>query len=150
MRNSKRAHFDETNPSIQDCDSVGAKNAKNMPSLFLKRKSRTPANVHGEIRRKSEIKLSDYGITFDKYKAELEQGIIKGFRPHFGFPVIRYNDIKEGLAALAAEDSNGVPDPMMSVVNSDSIEKFQNLLISTQNATVKGSTLVINENGNSN
>ena len=82
--------------------------------------------------------MTDYGITFDKYKAELEHGIIKGFQPHFGFPQIRYNDIKEGLGALTLEDSNGVPDPMMSVINSDSIEKFHNLLLSTQKASVVG------------
>ena len=82
-------------------------------------------------RRKSQIKLTDYGVTFDKYKAELERGIIFGYRPHFGFPVLKFNDAMEGLSALNCEDATGSPDPIMQIVNSDSITKFQNLLLAS-------------------
>ena len=53
-----------------------------------------------------------------------------GYGPHFGYPYIKFNSVTEGLSALNCEDASGNPDPIMSVVNSDSIEKFHNLLIS--------------------
>lgn len=82
-------------------------------------------------------------MTFDKYKAELERGITYGYRPHFGYPTIKYNDIMEGLSALNCEDSSGSPDPIMQIVNSDSITKFQNLLLASDNAKMHGTTMVI-------
>ena len=94
-------------------------------------------------RRKSQIKLTDYGVTFDKYKAELERGIIFGYRPHFGFPVLKFNDAMEGLSALNCEDATGSPDPIMQIVNSDSITKFQNLLLASNQAKMEGNTMVI-------
>ena len=39
------------------------------------------------------IKLSDHGVTFERYKAELERGILYGYKPHFCYPVMRFNDI---------------------------------------------------------
>ena len=56
-----------------------------------------------------------------------------------------YTSIKDGLSALNYEDAEGEPDPIMSVVNSDSIQKFQNLLLSTQKAKMHGTTMVIEE-----
>jgi hypothetical protein len=35
-----------------------------------------------------------------------------------------FNDVQDGLKALNYEDDSGVVDPIMSVVNQDSIEKF--------------------------
>ena len=80
-------------------------------------------------KKKERVKLSDFGVTFDKYREELERGISYGYKPHFGYPTISYNDIRDGFKALSLEDESGVPDPIMSIVNQDSIEKFQNLLI---------------------
>ncbi len=56
-----------------------------------------------------------------------------------------FNDVKDGLKALNYEDEHGVVDPIMSVVNQDSIEKFQNLLLTTQKAKMLGSKLVVEE-----
>ena len=49
----------------------------------------------------------------------------------------------EGISALNWEDSSGQPDPIMQIVNSDSITKFQNLLISSNQAKMEGTTMVI-------
>lgn len=108
---------------------------------FLNRRS--PLDIT-QGRRKSQIKLTDYGVTFDKYRAELERGITFGYPPHFGYPTIKFNDVMDGLRALNCEDASGVPDPMMQVVNSDSIQKFQNLLLSSEHAKMEGSTMVVN------
>ena len=42
-----------------------------------------------------------------------------------------FNNIKDGLGALNYEDEHGIADPIMSVVNQDSIDKFQNLLVAS-------------------
>ena len=91
-----------------------------MPA-FKNRKRPSTAN---KLIRKQEIKLADYGITFERYKAELEHGICHGYKPHFGYPQIKFNDLKEGLDALSFEGKDGSPDPIMQLVNQDSIEKF--------------------------
>ena len=109
--------------------------------LFLNR--RTSPNDTATGRRKSQIKLTDYGVTFEKYKAELERGILYGYPPHFGYPTIKFHDVMEGLSALNCEDSSGVPDPIMQVVNSDSIQKFQNLLLSSDHAKMEGTTMLV-------
>ena len=96
--------------------------------MFRNRKRPSTAS---KIVRKHQIKLEDYGITFEKYKAELEHGISHGYKPHFGFPTLKFTDLKDGLRALNYEDEHGSPDPIMSLVNQDSIEKFQNLLLSS-------------------
>lgn len=110
------------------------------PKLNLKRQSPGDAYV---TRRKSQIKLADFGVTFDKYKSELERGITFGYRPHFGYPTLKFHDVMEGLSALNWEDSSGSPDPIMQIVNSDSITKFQDLLISSNQAKMEGNTMVI-------
>lgn len=46
---------------------------------------------------------------------------MSGHRPHFGYDLLDFNSIKDGLGALYYEDEKGEPDPMMSVVNADSI-----------------------------
>lgn len=91
---------------------------QNFKPPSFQRKANTP---HMLTRRKKDIRLTDYGVTFDKYKSELEQGIMQGLRPHFGYPILRFNSIKEGLSALNYEDAQGHPDPNMSLVNQDSI-----------------------------
>lgn len=109
------------------------------PKLQLKRLS---PNTNVGL-RKSQIQLSDYGVTFDKYKAELERGITHGYKPHFGYPTLKFNDVMEGLSALNCEDSSGSPDPIMQIVNSDSITKFQNLLLASGQAGMQGNKMVI-------
>lgn len=59
--------------------------------------------------------------------------------------MIQFNNIKEGLKALSYEDAQGEPDPIMSVVNSDSIEKFHHLLLASNNAQMHGTTMVIDK-----
>ena len=49
----------------------------------------------------------------------------------------------EGLSALNCEDSSGSPDPIMQVVNSDSIQKFQNFLLANDQAKMEGTTMVV-------
>ena len=95
--------------------------SKQPPKLNLKRLSPADAYV---TRRKSQIKLADYGVTFEKYRDELERGITFGYRPHFGYPMLKFTDVMEGLSALNCDDSSGSPDPIMQIVNSDSISKF--------------------------
>ena len=51
----------------------------------------------------------------------------------------------EGLAALTCEDKDGNPDPIMSIVNQDSIAKYKNLLQSSDKATVYDNKLLIDE-----
>jgi len=99
-----------------------------------------PLNDHSARKR---VSLADHGVTFERYKAELEKGIVYGYKPHFGYPMLAFNDIPDGFKALNYEDEAGYPDPIMSVVNQDSIEKFQNLLVSTHNAKINGDTLVV-------
>lgn len=84
-------------------------------------------------------------MTFERYKAELERGISFGYKPHFCYPVLTFNDIKDGLSALNYEDDQGRPDPIMSVVNQDSIQKFQDLLVANQKAKMSGTTFVIEQ-----
>ena len=68
-------------------------------------------------------------MTFEKYRSELEQGIMNGFRPHFGYPTLKFNNVLEGLQALNCGDKDGFPDPIMAKVNAEQIEKLQNFLI---------------------
>ena len=96
-------------------------------------------------RRKSDFKLEDYGVTFEQFKEQLEKQISYGYRPHFGYPALKFDSVKEGLQALNLEDSSGSPDPIMSIVNSDSIDKFHNLLLSSNKAQMHGNTLVIDK-----
>jgi len=110
-----------------------------IPRLKVRRKAKTP--IFAGTRKR--VKLADYGVTFERYKAELERGISFGYKPHFCYPILTFNDIKDGLKALNYEDAEGRPDPIMSIVNQDSIEKFQNLLMSTNKARMQGSKLVI-------
>lgn len=105
-------------------------------------KAKTPYDVG---RRKPRVKLADHGVTFERYKEELERGILYGYKPHFCYPVMTFNDVKDGLKALNYEDENGKPDPIMSIVNQDSIDKFQNLLISSNKAKMSGNTFVIDK-----
>ena len=58
---------------------------------------------------------------------------------------MQFNDIRAGFKALNYEDEYGQPDPMMSIVNQDSIEKFQNMLISSNAAKMSGNKFVINK-----
>ena len=87
--------------------------------MNLEQKAKTP---NQSVFKK--VTLSYHGVTFERYKAELEKGISFGYRPHFGYPVMSFNDVQDGLKALNYEDDSGVVDPIMSVVNQDSIEKF--------------------------
>ena len=123
-RNGKRAHFDtKFDISAQGADST----RRIVPSLFLKRKSRTPASANGVPKRKSDIKLTDYGVTFERYRNELEKGIIGGVRPHFGFPTLKFNDIKDGLGALNLEDSKfsvGIVIHLMDFVKKSDVIKW--------------------------
>lgn len=110
---------------------------------LLKKHSRATRYGTAEAVRKQDIKLTDYGVTFERYKQELSQGISNGYRPHFGYNLIDFNNLKEGFRALNYEDETGEADPIMSVVNSDSIEKFQHLLLSSNKAKMNGTTMVI-------
>ena len=104
----------------EDIISIKEEERRNVPRLnLLSRKSKT-LKV-GSKKRKQDIKLTDYGVTFERYRDDLAQGILRGYKPHFGYPLIQFNNIKEGLKALNYEDASGEPDPIMSIVNSDSI-----------------------------
>ena len=48
---------------------------RKVPKLILGRYAKTP---NAPAKRKQEIKLADYGVTLDRYKAELERGISLG------------------------------------------------------------------------
>ena len=125
----------------EDLQSTPSRCGKSMPARrMLNRKS--PNDITNG-RRRSQIKLTDYGVTFEKYKAELERGITYGYRPHFGYPELKFNNVMEGLNALNCDDASGVADPMMQIVNSDSIQKFQNLLLTSKHAKMEGTTMVI-------
>lgn len=63
-----------------------------MPRLQLKNRAQTTSAKKPHL-HKSQIKLEDYGVTFSKYKQELERGITLGYGPHFGYPMIKFNDI---------------------------------------------------------
>lgn len=58
---------------------------------------------------------------------------------------MNFASIKEGLQALTCEDDLGTPCPMMSLVNADSITKFQNLLVQSNKARVAGDKFIIEE-----
>ena len=73
----------------------------NVPKLFYRRPN---TSVERAKQRKKDIKLEDFGVTLDQYKADLERGISYGYRPHFGYPSIRFDSIREGLSALNLED----------------------------------------------
>jgi len=50
-------------------------NQRKAQKLNRMHNAKTP---NGPAKRKEEIKLADYGVTFDRYKAELERGISLG------------------------------------------------------------------------
>ena len=43
--------------------------------------------------QKRRVNLADHGVTFERYKAELERGILYGYKPHFCYPVLAFNNI---------------------------------------------------------
>ena len=44
-------------------------------------------------KKKSEIKLADYGVTFGSFKKQLEKNISFGYRPHFGYENIKFDSV---------------------------------------------------------
>lgn len=57
----------------------------------VKSKARTAISNDGK--KPARIRLADYGVTFERYRAELERSILYGYKPHFCYPVMRFNDI---------------------------------------------------------
>lgn len=62
-------------------------------------------NVEMYLRAKHQPKLSlaQWGVDLRDVKAEFETGIINGFRPQFGCPLMDFRAIKEGIDALSCE-----------------------------------------------
>ena len=79
------------------------------PGIFLRRINNSVDDLYKEMvkqreAKKSPINLKDYGITFEKYRRELEHGISCGYQPHFGYPTLKFNSVVDGLKAMTYED----------------------------------------------
>ena len=49
--------------------------------------------MQGASQKKTPSKLADHGVTFQNQRAELEKGILYGYKPHFCYPVMNFSDI---------------------------------------------------------